>query len=89
MSPAFDVVHACNLDGLWTGRHQMSINGKQDDFELADAVGLAAVAGVKRLKAAEMIENVQRAVNQWPSHAEAAGVEANRAAQIRKMFRRL
>ncbi|WP_309384763.1 HipA domain-containing protein [Cerasicoccus frondis] len=36
LSPAFDVIYSYNPSGAWTSAHQMSINGKRDDFTLAD-----------------------------------------------------
>jgi len=36
LSPAFDVTYAYNPTGIWTARHQMTINGKADGFTLAD-----------------------------------------------------
>ncbi|MEM7315493.1 MAG: type II toxin-antitoxin system HipA family toxin, partial [Planctomycetota bacterium] len=44
LSPAYDVAYAYNPSGAWTGKHQMSINGRRDDFELEDLVALAKVA---------------------------------------------
>ena len=32
LAPAFDVTYAYNPAGLWTNRHQMTINGKTDGF---------------------------------------------------------
>ena len=36
LSPAFDVTYAYNPTGTWTGRHQMTLNGKRDEFTLDD-----------------------------------------------------
>ena len=41
LSPAFDVAYAYNDSGSWTHRHQMSVNGKRDDFETEDLFALA------------------------------------------------
>ena len=43
LAPAFDVVWAFNPAGNWTSKHQMSINGKRDDFTRTD---LSREAGV-------------------------------------------
>ena len=48
LSPAFDVTYAYNPTGLWTNRHQMTINGKADDFTREDFKAVAQVAGLKR-----------------------------------------
>ncbi|HIZ51540.1 MAG TPA: HipA domain-containing protein [Candidatus Pseudomonas excrementavium] len=36
LSPAFDVTYSYNPQGMWTGSHQMSMNGKRDGFMLED-----------------------------------------------------
>src|SRR6185437_8322835 len=47
LSPAFDVTYAYNPDGQWTARHQMTINGKTDNFEQEDFRACAETAGLK------------------------------------------
>ena len=32
LAPAFDITYAYNPKGLWTSRHQMSMNGKREGF---------------------------------------------------------
>jgi len=87
LSPAFDVSYAWNPRGLWTSRHQMSLNGKRDDFVQADLLALAAAADVKKNRAKEMIAAVAEAVGAWPRFAEKAGVAQNRADAIGKYHR--
>lgn len=50
LSPAFDVAYAWNPSGDWTNAHQMSLNGKRDDFALEDLVDFGAHCGFKRRK---------------------------------------
>ncbi len=74
LAPAYDLVYAWNPTGAWTGRHQMSINGKRDDFVRDDLLALARFADIKPAKAAEMIEQVKDAVSRWPEFARQAGI---------------
>ncbi len=74
LSPAFDVCYAWNPLGDWTSRHQMSINGKRDNFEREDLLALAKMAGIKKTQANEMIDRVLESVRRWPDFAEIAGV---------------
>jgi serine/threonine-protein kinase HipA len=74
LSPAFDVTYAYNSTGLWTNRHQMTINGKTDDFTQLDFKAVAQVAGLKRGRQQAIMTEVIRAVKEWPRYAEAAGV---------------
>jgi len=76
LSPAFDVTYAYNPAGLWTSRHQMTINGKREHFTRADFAAVAQVAGLKRGRAETMLSEVVDVVKQWPRYAHSAGVPA-------------
>jgi serine/threonine-protein kinase HipA len=74
LSPAFDVTYAYNPDGLWTNRHQMTINGKTDKFTSEDFKAVAQVAGLKRGRHKRILAEVVGTVKQWPRYAGEAGV---------------
>src|SRR5262249_18504951 len=74
LSPAFDVTYAYNPRGLWTARHQMTINAKTDHFTLTDFRACAQVAGLKRGRHEQILAEVVRAVENWPRYATSAGV---------------
>jgi serine/threonine-protein kinase HipA len=74
LSPAFDVTYAYNPAGLWTARHQMTINGKTDNFTLADFQACAQIAGLKRGRHEQILAEVSGAVENWPRYAADAGV---------------
>ena len=80
LSPAFDVVWAYNPSGSWTNRHQMTVNGKRDDFDRADLLAVADTFGVKG--AAEIIDQVTEAVAAWGSTARDSGVDPALSMQI-------
>jgi serine/threonine-protein kinase HipA len=82
LAPAFDVSYAWDPAGQWTSRHQMSVNGKRDDFDRDDLIALAHVAGIKKAPANDMLDRVIDAVREWPTFAEAAGVPEARTADI-------
>ena len=87
LSPAFDVAYSFNPTGRWTSQHQMSINGKRDNFELSDLVALASVGGIKKRKAKEITSQVIEAVGTWRKQADAAGVPEEDAVKIQKVLR--
>ncbi len=74
LSPAFDVTYAYNPKGLWTSRHQMTINGKRDDFTGEDFNAVAQVAGLKRGRPETILAEVMDAIKEWPRYAKTAGV---------------
>jgi serine/threonine-protein kinase HipA len=74
LSPGFDISYAWNPEGPWTSKHQMSINGKRDDFEREDFIQLARTADIKKMHAEQMVQQVIDVVRRWPDFAEKAGV---------------
>lgn len=74
LSPAFDMTYSFNPAGAWTARHQMTMNGKRDDFTMEDFNACAKTASMKRGRAAKIVAEVQATVSQWRSFAETAGV---------------
>lgn len=87
LSPAYDVIYAWNPGGDWTGKHQMSINGKRDGFTREDILSLAHYADIKTAKATEIIDEVVEAVSQWPTFAEDVGLQPDRISAIGKAHR--
>ena len=76
LAPAFDVTYSYNPAGVWTGTHQMTLNGKRDGFTAADFDACAQAALMKRGRAATIVEEVLGAVRRWPEFAAQAGVPA-------------
>lgn len=74
LSPAFDMTYSFNPSGAWTASHQMTMNGKRDNFTLEDFNACAMTASMKRGRAAKIVSEVQATVSKWPSFAEHAGV---------------
>jgi serine/threonine-protein kinase HipA len=87
LSPAFDVTYAYNPAGRWTSRHQMTINGKTDDFTREDLKAVAEVAGLKRARHEAILGEVLQAVEQWPRYAETAGVPGHQREKITRTLR--
>jgi serine/threonine-protein kinase HipA len=87
LSPAFDVTYAYNPQGAWTARHQMSVNGKTEDFTRDDFRACAQVAGLKRGADAEMLAEIVAVAADWPRYAQAAGVSAAQREQIARALR--
>ncbi len=72
LAPAFDVTYSYNPTGTWTARHQMTINGKREDFTLEDFRACARTAMLKRGRDRAILEDVVEAVRRWPEFAEKA-----------------
>lgn len=88
LAPAFDVTYSYNPSGSWTSTHQMTLNGKRDNFTLPDFIACAKAAVMKRGRAAAIIEDVQAVVKRWPEFAAAASLSEdwqNRISQTHRL----
>lgn len=87
LAPAYDVTWAFKPGNRWLDSHQMSINGKRDEFTVADLRAVAAVAGLKRGRAAAILAEVNAVVAGWREIAEEVGVDEQMAEQIARSHR--
>ena len=87
LSPAFDMTYSYNPQGDWTSRHQMSLNGKRDDFTIEDFKACAKNASMKRGRAENIVRQVEEAVLQWKHFADESGVPPAVADGIAKAHR--
>ncbi len=88
LSPAFDVAYSYNPNGLWTSKHQMSINGKRDDFIVSDFLSAAEQTGLPKQRIRKCIDEVLTVLPLWANCAQAAGVSGEMIEAIGKTFRR-
>ena len=70
LAPAFDMTYAYNPQGLWTGTHQMTFNGKRDNFSLDDFKTVAKFAGLRQGRYKKILNEVKSAVTEWPKLAK-------------------
>lgn len=87
LSPAYDVIYAHNPTGDWTNRHQMSINGKRDDFIRDDLLSIGREMNIK--SCAAIIDEIVEVVSNWAEYAKNAGVRASQIQAIGKVHRLL
>ena len=87
LSPAFDITWSFNPAGDWTATHQMTVNGKRDQFTRADLLAAGHSAQLKRGRTEAIVEEVIAAVRDWPRHAAEAGVPEDRYGEIQASHR--
>ncbi len=87
LSPAFDITYSYNPDGAWTASHQMSLNGKREDFTMDDFKACAKTASMKRGRSAEIVREVQQVVSRWWEYAEEAGAPVSWRKKIQGTLR--
>ena len=88
LSPAFDVAYAYNPSGSWTQQHQMSLNGKRDDFVMADLLAFGAFCGMKSRRTEDIVADIRHHVDRWMHYAHEAGVAESTAAALQQQMRR-
>jgi len=75
LAPAFDVTYSYNPAGRWTSTHQMTLNGKRDQFTMDDFKACARNASMKRGRAEAIVKEVQDTVSHWRDYADGVGVD--------------
>jgi serine/threonine-protein kinase HipA len=87
LSPAFDITWSFNPAGDWTATHQMTVNGKRDQFTRADLLAAGRSAQLKRGRTEAIVEEVIAAVRDWLRYAAEAGVPEDRYGEIQASHR--
>jgi serine/threonine-protein kinase HipA len=87
LSPAFDLTYSYSARGGNTARHQMSLNGKRDEFTRTDFHAVGRTFSMKRGRADEILAQVIDAVKSWPALAGDAGVDETRIERIEAAHR--
>ncbi|MCG2712155.1 MAG: type II toxin-antitoxin system HipA family toxin [Candidatus Omnitrophica bacterium] len=89
LSPAFDVIYSYNPSGSWTNMHQMSMNGKRDEFDKNDFIEFAKTASMKKGRADAILSQVQDAVSKWPKYAKDVNLPNDIIKKITAAFRKI
>ncbi len=85
LSPAYDVTWSYLPGNFWVDSHQMTINGKRDDFILDDL--LAVGEQVRGMDARQVVREVADAVARWPEIARGVGVASATVEAIARSHR--
>lgn len=82
LAPAYDLCYSYTPGGKWTNRHQLSLNGKQDQFTREDLRLVGERMGLRNHKS--IVEEVQEAMSNWYEVAKNCGVRQDHAETIGK-----
>ena len=86
LSPAYDVTYSFNPDGMWTGRHQMSVNGKRQDIGFSDFLASGRNMGLSESLIRKTVLEVCESLSHWDSFASSAGLGKAEARKIGRML---
>lgn len=87
LSPAFDIAYSYKKDSPWVNSHQMSANGKRDNFVRDDLLAVAILIGNFKKEAKQIIDDIISVVSEWDSYAKKAGVFDLLAHEIKQNHR--
>lgn len=85
LSPAYDITYS-NGSG-YTKNHQLSLNGKTNDFILQDILGLAKKHSIKENVAREYLEQIVEVFSQFKNRAGELDINQQTILRIEKKFR--
>ncbi|WP_108804314.1 type II toxin-antitoxin system HipA family toxin [Aquimarina sp. Aq107] len=85
LAPAYDITYSYNPTGIWTSMHQMSINGKRNDFTISDLLTVGNKISYKNSKTE--IQQVLDVVANWSYYANKAGIPSKQANKLQQAFR--
>lgn len=85
LSPAYDMTYSHNPKGEWTSDHQMSINGKRNNFLGQDLIQVGVSISLSRPQ--DIMKEVADAVSRWPEFAREAGMVPDRINEISQYHR--
>lgn len=84
LAPAFDLAYSYRPDSKWVNSHQLTLNGKRDEFTQAE---LLQPAERFEREAKQIIQQIVDTVADWHRYAEQAGVPRKLAKEIRAHHR--
>jgi len=87
LAPAYDMTYSYNPNGTYTNFHQMTMNGKRDNFDISDFEDCGQVALLKRGRSRAIVDEVQSVVSNWQNFAADIGVPEDLAKKIGKTHR--
>ena len=87
LSPAYDITYSYNPQGDWTSSHQMTLNGKRNDFDRADIAAFATSVDLTAVEGLKILDNIIEVVGVWRSFAADVGVPEQMASGIQANLR--
>jgi serine/threonine-protein kinase HipA len=87
LSPAFDMTYSFQPSGKWTSRHQMTMNGKRDQFMMDDFQACAKSASMKSSRVSGILDEVNSVIRRWRDYAEDARVLPEHRDRIQQTLR--
>ena len=89
LAPAYDLTYAYNPNGIWTSKHQMTVNGKREDIQEEDILAAGLTVGISRYEMRKIIDNVKSVVGNFEKYAASANINEEVVEEIESTFERI
>jgi len=87
LAPAYDLTYSYKASSKWVSQHQMSMQGKRDQFTLEDFKECGKRVNLVRGRAETIVKEISDAVQGWKQIAQEVGLEEKTIEYIYKQFR--
>ena len=82
LSPAYDLTYAYKPGNKWISKHQMTVNGKNDNITDDDIITVGRDMGLSVQKCKKILEQADNVVPMWKNYAEKCGISEEIATLI-------
>lgn len=87
LAPAYDITYANDAGNRWLARHQMSMNGKTEEFGLEDFYASGKHMNLTKRKIEKILTEVSSAIEEWEICAKQAFLDEEKMELIRQQFK--
>lgn len=89
LAPAYDITYASDETNYWLARHQMSMNGKTEQFETEDFYECGRAMNLSKAKVRKILDEVRAAALLWEQCAQKAFLKERDMEAVKGQFLRI
>ncbi len=87
LAPAYDMTYSYQASGRWTSSHQMTVNGKRDNFTMDDLHASGKSALLKQGQAKKILNEITQVISRWQDYVDEVGVHPDQRDKIQETLR--
>lgn len=86
LAPAYDITYASDMGNYWLAKHQMSMNGKTENFESEDFYACGKAMNLSKARIKKICEEVKASTLLWEQCAQEAFLEERDMEEVKAQF---
>lgn len=86
LAPAYDITYASDMGNYWLAKHQMSMNGKTENFESEDFYACGKAMNLSKARIKKICEEVKASTLLWEQCAREAFLEERDMEEVKAQF---